>query len=271
MNGSQFLRRAVEVSWRVVPLRSAVVRIIPALQRFVPTTARGVQSYGCRFDLDLRDYVERSIFWQTYEPVTLAMWNRGVGAGDVVIDVGANVGVFSLIAARNGASVHSFEPSAVTRARLQANLDSNEFGSRVSVVPYAANDIGGTALLFQDIHADSAWRNVGVASMSNQNAGGAGTEIQCITIDDYVATARLERVSWIKLDIQGAELMALRGASGTMTKFRPRILVEFDPVHSANMGWGQRELDQFFEAHDYQLSCVEARNYLATPRGAASR
>ena len=84
--------------------------------------------------LDLRDYIQRRIFYESHEPPQVAFFKRFLSAGDVVIDVGAHVGFFTLIAASIAGSegeVHAFEPVPSNFAALEQNARLNGFGNVV--------------------------------------------------------------------------------------------------------------------------------------------
>ena len=156
---------------------------------------------------------------------------------DVAYDVGANVGLYSLVAAQSGARVVAFEPNPATRRRMERNVALNAFESRVDVRAEALSDRSGEALLFDDVNAGTFGANAGVASLSPKNAGGRSVSVQTTTLDDVASALALERLDWIKLDIQGAELAALKGGKATLDRHRPRLLLEIDENASRNMGW----------------------------------
>jgi FkbM family methyltransferase len=233
-----------------------------ALARLGPVS---IDAYGCQFELDLRDHVEALIFWETYEDAVLALWRSSVGADSVVFDVGANVGLYSLVAAAKGARVFAFEPNPPTRKRLARNLALNRTGARVTVDAHALSDAEGTAMLFDDVNANGGAHNFGVASLSNVNAGGSGKPVETTTIDSVVAAHNLSRLDWIKMDIQGAELLALRGARSTLQRLKPDIMMEFDGEGARNMGWGRGDLDEFLARVGYGVQPFDGLNFLARP------
>lgn len=136
----------------------------------------------------------------------------------VVFDVGANVGNYGL-ALRSilgqEATIHAFEPSAATYSKLQAALGNDQ-----SVV---LNQVGlsnqpGTLTLYSNAEGSD------FASVYERNLDHHGVqmnqkeEIQLKTIDDYCAEMHIERIHFLKLDIEGNELNALKGASNLLEK-----------------------------------------------------
>lgn len=227
--------------------------------------------YGCNFTLDLGDGVESNVFWERYEDDTLRAWLAHVHASGTVFDVGANIGVFSLVAARRGARVFAFEPNPATFGRLRANLRANEFGRLVVADPRALSDSDGVATLYDDVNASRSLRNSGVASLSPLNAAGVGRKVELTTIDRVVEREDLTRLDCIKMDIQGAELSALRGASTTLRTLRPVVIMEYDATCANNMGWSRNDLDEFLNTVGYRVADSHELNLVLKHSAAIAR
>jgi FkbM family methyltransferase len=149
--------------------------------------------------------------------------SHGVRSGDVVLDGGAHVGVFTDVALRRGASrVVAIEPDTLNRECLTRNFAAEIAAGKVVVVPQGIWSYRGR-LSFHEGATNSG--TAGVVF----NDGGATSMIDVTTIDEIVRDLRLPRVDFIKLDIEGAEREALKGASDTMRHFRPRLML--DPYH----------------------------------------
>jgi FkbM family methyltransferase len=144
-------------------------------------------------------------------------------AGDVIIDAGAFIGdtaVYFHHKLGGQCQVHSFELLDENLALLVHNLERNGIADdRVVVNKFALADTTGAEILVSGGNAQSA------ASMFRGAAGGQGERVQTITLDDYVVGLGLERVDFIKMDIEGAEAMALKGARQTIAHFRPRLAI----------------------------------------------
>jgi FkbM family methyltransferase len=156
------------------------------------------------------------------EELNEAVYNRppvAVQAGDVVLDGGAHVGTFSKFALAHGARrVIAFEPDPVNADCLQRNLDSELRSGAVVVVRKALwNHSGALAL--------SRGENSAQSKASDSVEAPTGESIPAITIDEAVRVLRLDRVDFIKLDIEGAERKAIEGAAETLRRFRPRMVL----------------------------------------------
>jgi len=144
----------------------------------------------------------------------------GVRPGDIVVDVGAHVGTFADRALRRGARiVIALEPDPLNRECLTRNFATEIREQRVVVVPQGAWSTSGQLTLHQGTH------NSGMSSIIHDD-GGATFQIDVTTIDEIVERLGLPRVDFVKMDIEGAEREALKGAANTLRKFRPRMMLD---------------------------------------------
>jgi FkbM family methyltransferase len=190
---------------------------------------------GCRVKCDLRDQVQRQIwFYGAYEPIESYLFTQLLSPGMVVIDAGANVGQYSMLAATGvgpSGSVHSFEPIPSNFARLREHIDnnclSNVFLSQCALWREETSLIlGMPSRMINNAGAYSVRAGYDPASL---------VEAQAISLDAYVAKQELSRVDLIKMDIEGAEPFALIGGLNLIEKFKPTILMEInqEALHGA--------------------------------------
>lgn len=142
----------------------------------------------------------------------------GVAPGDIAIDGGACWGDVSLhfahLAGEQGA-VYAFEFAPENLTILRANREANpQLASRLHLVTEALWDQSGQTLNF-------APNGPGTSVVAGEGA----SQVQTVTIDDVVAREKLPRVDFIKMDIEGAELAALRGAEQTLRRCRPKLAI----------------------------------------------
>lgn len=161
----------------------------------------------------------------TYERESQRVFLQHVKAGDVVFDIGANVGFFTLLAAKlaKGGVVYAFEP-------LPRNLDYLRRHIEMNKVPNA------------EVFAVAVAEERGVARFAVAEhpamgglAEGGGLEVATDTLDQLVAEARIRKPDFIKIDVEGAEHDVLRGAAAVLKEAKPTIFL------SAH-GWQQHEL-----------------------------
>ncbi len=148
----------------------------------------------------------------------------------VCLDVGANLGLYSLglSALAPKGRVYAFEPSPTTFGHLRANLEANGAGNVVAC-NRAVSDTAGT-VRFHDISYFSAgsFSSDEASLLSAASYGSDPFEAAATTIDDVVADRALERVDFVKIDVEGAELSVLAGAEKTLATYRPVTVLEFN-------------------------------------------
>jgi FkbM family methyltransferase len=143
-----------------------------------------------------------------------------VHPGDVVLDCGGNVGTFTQTALKHGARlVVAFEPAPENIESYRRNFQSQIAAGQVILIPKGVWDKDDVLLLKRDPH------NTAADSFVMLKDGTPGVQAPLTTIDEEVAALKLDRVDYMKLDIEGAEKKALDGARATLRKFHPRMSI----------------------------------------------
>lgn len=189
------------------------------------------------------------------EPGLTRLFKRLVRPGMVVVDAGANVGLYTLLAARlleyNG-RVHSFEPTPSTFALLQENIQANGFleSGCAGLHPVALADTEGTASLA--VFAGNCGHNT--LCWTNELAQSVTVPVSRL---DTVLEAE-SRVDIVKIDVEGAEPGVLRGMARIIEK-NPgiRILLEFSPKQLAQAAVEPKEFLDMIEAMGLEISVVD--------------
>lgn len=190
-----------------------------------------------------------------YEPNTLVVLESLLRDGDVFLDAGANIGVFSLIAARvvgAGGQVFAFEPSSREWQRLRDNIELNEIAN-IQVVKAAVADGVGSALLHLADDRHNGQNTLGRHFAYYGTASGLEEAVDLISIDEFFRTNHIYRLDVIKLDIEGAEYRALVGGSATIARFRPIVIFESNATMLTLNGSSAEDLRRFFWDRQYQL------------------
>lgn len=140
--------------------------------------------------------------------------------GDVVIDAGANMGLFSVFASlKNVAKVYAFEPQKEAIRILEENISKNKLQEVIKIEPFGLSDTN--AVFFLNYSGDG--HSSGSIVMHDDKLG--SEQIQCVTIDSWARKNKIERIDFIKADIEGAERNMLMGATETLQKFQPRLAI----------------------------------------------
>lgn len=155
-----------------------------------------------------------------FEEVELELVHKNLSEKSVFFDIGANVGLYSLSAARqfNNIEIHAFEPVPDTFRELKNNLEKNQLNSKIIINQLAVSNTNESVYMTTDYHSS----NYMTESTSLQNK----IEVTCTTIDDYVEKYSIQKIDFIKIDVEGQELLVLQGCEQCLKKFKPILLVE---------------------------------------------
>ncbi|HEX5717421.1 MAG TPA: FkbM family methyltransferase [Thermoanaerobaculia bacterium] len=193
-------------------------------------------SPGLRLFIDLSDQiVGMGVLRGRYETEELEFVRRHVRAGDTVLDIGANIGFFAInIAAMvgGGGKVYAFEPSPRIADLLERSVVENGFADRVQVARAAASDRPGRLGLFLGHDSLNLSGSYLVRSSVPSDVPGKILEVPVIQLDSEPIR---RPVSFIKIDVEGAEPLALRGARSILREDRPTILAELNPSQLARV------------------------------------
>jgi FkbM family methyltransferase len=166
--------------------------------------------------------IERLMWAGAYERDLVEMFKAILKPGMTVLDVGANIGYFSAIAAGlvgTEGSVHSFEPVPQCFARLQRNLSNSRTARAYS---YAVGNATGSAT----IHFNE--RELGWSSLLSNFDLDSTIEVKLITLDAWTQQEQIRKIDLIKLDAEGLEYRVLLGAKRVLRDFRPVIAAELN-------------------------------------------
>jgi FkbM family methyltransferase len=177
--------------------------------------------------IDLGDqFVSLGCLFDNYEPAETRFVRAALRPGDVFIDVGANVGWFTLLASTivsDTGKIYAFEPRAETGDHLEKTVTLNRLENQITVYRYALSDTEGKAFLNWAKDTD----NPGGSFLADQVAS-ERMEAQLVPLRQLDQLG-LERVDFMKVDVEGAEMRVFRGARATLERCRPVILSELSP------------------------------------------
>lgn len=191
---------------------------------------------GSRARWDLRDDAEALAYWlgAADDAVRGELLGR-IPPDSTVLDVGANVGWWTVPLARSlpRGRVIAFEPVPANRERLEWAVTANAVEARVQVVAVALGEAPGELGMW--LKSSQTGAGSGTAALVAGD-GPAHLKVPVVTLDAWAAEHALARCDLIKLDIEGAELMMLRGAEDFIARHRPLIFGEFDDYWLTTFG-----------------------------------
>jgi len=164
------------------------------------------------------------------EPFTIDWIHNRISAGDVMFDIGANVGAYSIVAAKKrggGARVYAFEASYVNVATLSANIALNDLAGQITPIPVALSATTGMSVLnLRDLASGSARHGLGDRLPEDGHVA-FRQPVMTFRLDDLIEHFDVPMPNHIKMDVDGGELEVLAGASRTLSSAALRsMLVE---------------------------------------------
>lgn len=191
-----------------------------------------------------------------YEPALSTLFRQYLRPGDTFIDVGANVGYFTLLGSScvgPSGHVHSFEPNPRVLDELKRNVALNQF-DQVAINNIALSNCAGKVPLYIAPEMDS-----GLSSMRRTSALLTETQtVPAITLDEYIESNGIGKIRAVKIDVEGAELLVLQGArTGLTGSFKPDfIALEFVQQHLAFFGHSRNSVIDFLANLGYELGML---------------
>jgi FkbM family methyltransferase len=188
-----------------------------------------------------------------YEPTELAIISQLVRSSRIVLDVGANIGWYSLHLGRllreSGGKVYSFEPVPQTYAELVHNIALNVFSD--SIMPF--NMALGEAAKMLQFYIPAFTGSV-AASSRKLFPDDENRVVECpvVTLDEFIAMQQIEQVDFIKCDVEGSELFVLQGARETIAAHRPIIMIELLRKWAKAFGYHPDDIITLLRGHGYR-------------------
>ncbi len=214
------------------------------------------------------DRGELRFVWQFLE--------RGMG----FFDIGAHHGFYSLVAASKIAAqqVTAFEPSSRERRRFKFHMLLNGIHG-VQLEPYAVSSASGTRKFFTVASGFTTMNGLRPPEITDPIHEAV---VEAVSLDEYLKERQIRKIDLLKIDIEGGELEAFRGASQTLVTIRPLIICEVLDSVTRPWGYPAREIVSYLRQRDYcwfdfwdegtisphidRDEYPEVRNYLAVPR-----
>jgi FkbM family methyltransferase len=253
-------RRDIVGAWRVRQLIEAT-----------PFGGRGPDPLLCSTDHDvdvvlqpfLDQGVEESIYRTgSYERGTLAVMAEILHRGDRFVDVGANVGLMSLVAARivgSAGRVDAFEPLPEIRALLAASVDANRF-TNVVINDFALGSVPSVLSIHRHLEVNRGSASLAWAGLSTDTLS-----VRVETMDTAVPRLSSQPIAMIKIDVEGWELEVLKGGTGVLARQpQPVLCIEFSRLRPLE-GGQLEDMVSLLEELDYLPFRLKLNKSRASP------
>ena len=168
-----------------------------------------------------------------WEPFETELVKSNVKKNDIVIDVGANIGYYTLLMAKIGAFVNSYEPAPSNFKLLQKNVYQNNFSQNVTLHNTAISNFIGTSKLYLQKN-NTGGHQLGFDPFQTDNS-----------IEVPVTKIELDKIDFAKIDVEGSELHVLRG----MKTLPNKMLIEFSSINLKESGTNPDDFFHFIEKY----------------------
>jgi FkbM family methyltransferase len=230
--------------------------------RYQPAPAVAKLRSGALANITENDHLQLLLYYcGQFEPECLHLMKQYLRPGSTILDVGANIGLYTIEAAKavgSSGRVISIEASPDHAKTIERNINLNGFRN-VDLISSAVGDVDGAATLTLP-----AGGNYGMFTLGKV-AGRASGEVQIRRIDDILLQQGVRSVDFIKMDIEGSELSALKGAIKTIEQSHPPILIELNEGALESCGTSSTEVKALLNSLGYQGRIVGRNSVLPIP------
>ena len=204
-----------------------------------------------KLNISLDDWIQQQIYFLgDYEKAEIDYLYETLKPGDTFLDIGANIGLFSLNASTivgEKGRVFGFEAFGPNYGQFKANITLNSF-QNISAEKMAISDKED----FIEILYNDNDKNVGMASAYLKDYT-SKESVKCMQLDSYFMDHQIDKVDLIKIDIEGGEYDALLGMDKIMTELKPKILIEINKEALENSNHNEQELLDLLKKYHYKL------------------
>jgi FkbM family methyltransferase len=183
-----------------------------------------------------------------------------IDQGSTILDIGANFGVFAKSFAcihKGSCQIQAFEPVSYNFGILQQVAAPFH---NISIHNFALSENAGTADIFIPVK-EKGRIGPALAHLGQEtNRSYFKETIKTVKLDDFIAQQKIDKISFIKCDVEGAELLVFRGAVETLKRFKPTIFTEIDGSYTRRMNYEPAELVDFLIGIGYQAHYVIKAN-----------
>ncbi|MBL0310279.1 MAG: FkbM family methyltransferase [Bacteroidetes bacterium] len=229
---------------------------------------RTISLNGYRLKVNASYRMGALVYWRgAHEWAPMFLLNEILKPGMTLYDVGANMGEFTMYAAHligSKGRVVSFEPMKETYQLLEENISLNQYQDRISPFNIALSDKKGEADLFaaSEVNAVGSHEDGLHTLFGTQERSSFLHKIQLEKMDELLESNHLPTPDVIKIDVEGSELFALKGATKILEQFHPKIIMEFSKENCEAAGYTQNDLLDFLSKFGYQFLTIENRGKL---------
>jgi len=223
--------------------------------------------WGFKIIINPSKIVEREFYLGRFENEVLKLFDKLLKTNDIVFDVGANVGLFSLLAAnrlKDKVKVYAFEPSDYPFDKIRRNISLNKFKS------INTNNIGlwdHKGFVKFHLCIDEAYNSIGTNPQSEIKSS---INIPVTTIDDFCQEKNITKIDILKIDSEGAEFQILNGAKRLISSLSiPIIICEYNREVISGYPYTLLDLENFLRGSNYELFEIKKNRLMTFSSGSS--
>ena len=197
-----------------------------------------------------KDSVLSRLIYDGFEKHETNYLSTVLKAGDVFLDIGANIGLFSLLASRlvgEQGKIISFEPSTDVFLRLKENILSNNF-TNIDCRNIGLSDKKGELTFYTSKNGHDAWNSF---APSQDDKLEKQIKVEVSTLDYELLDANKALIKLVKIDVEGWEKFVLNGGKDFFVNFNPTVMVEFTEENTFNAGYSVYEIYDIMQSWGY--------------------
>lgn len=220
VNKIPFLERFLAKKTQGKKLSNFWVKLLPSIYSYKRNNIRKVTRNGINYELDISDYIQYVIYFGLAAEPKKALYDS-VKNGMFVFDIGTNMGETLLNFAKiNTAGKNfGFEPVPFLFEKANKNLQLNNF-QNISLNNIALSNHEET--LFFELPPNRNFGSISMSSVKNPQS----SEVKAVTFDNFIELNNINKVDFIKIDVEGFESNVLAGAEKTIRRFKPLMFIE---------------------------------------------
>lgn len=235
-----------------------LARICDMIRRYYCRSPRivWIEDFDKNLNIQVRlgEHIGSQMFWRgEYSGDQLDVMRKLLKHDDVFVDIGANIGIFSLVAAKlaRAGRVYAFEPVHDLFDKLTMNVAANDF-SNVRCYRVALMDTEGIGIIHRPLSRflDGSM-NDGLASFFSEWDATESEMVSMACLDNVVRREGISRIDMAKIDVEGSELKVLKGSLESLRLMKPKLLLEISDKTARRAGYTARDLYRFLDEIGY--------------------
>jgi len=197
---------------------------------------------------------------KSFEYDTLELYQNNINKGATIIDIGANVGLFSLLGSEligpNG-KVLAIEPSKQVFDCFNKNIELNNLKNIIAVNVALGEEEGFISMSYPN--KKDKEKNDAYGFIDTSKVG----DVKCVVLDQFIKKHDIAKIDVIKIDVEGAELLCLKGAKEILKRDKPVIIFEAFEPYCKRFGYQLYDLLAFLKNYGYSLEQIDYAQWIA--------